>query len=483
MDYKSKKLENNIGIFLFLIGLICLIITTYIGLTKIAVWSDEIYSIALASLPFNEFIYYSVNDVHPILYYLIYRVFVHIFSFIDVATVGKIVSLIPFYFLFILSMTKIRKNFGMLAAGIFCLLIISMPQMMLYAVEVRMYSWALFFVTASYIYYYDIIQDSSIKSWIIFTLLTICSCYTHYFAVLASISIYIVLLINLIQSNKTLLKKWFISAIVVIIAYLPWIPYLLGQISKSNQFWVDPITGDKIITYIYLMFSPAKAILIFNENILPTVSGTIFLVLIVYLIYKSYSKDKFALDGLKIFLLFMFLGISISIIFHPLFHPRYMIPILGIFWLSVSIFLSKSFDNKKFFIPLLIIILIVGIIGTVYFINSQNNDLIETNDLSNQFNEALGSDNIIFFDEAIPYLKLSQFYLTGNNTCILIDSDDIPSSIENYLHDGQIQQKIHDGADVYYVDSYDSNYYQFNNTNMNLTNITTIIKYDIYKIN
>ena len=77
------------------------------------------------------------------------------------------VSLIPFYLIFILSLTKIRKNFGMLASGIFCLLIISMPQMMLYAVEVRMYSWALFFVTASFIYSYEIIHDSSIKNWII----------------------------------------------------------------------------------------------------------------------------------------------------------------------------------------------------------------------------------------------------------------------------------------------------------------------------
>ena len=87
----------------------------------------------------------------------------------------------------------------MLASGIFCLLIISMPQMMLYAVEVRMYSWALFFVTASFIYSYEIIHDSSIKNWIIFTILTICSCYTHHFAVLASISIYIILLIPIFK--------------------------------------------------------------------------------------------------------------------------------------------------------------------------------------------------------------------------------------------------------------------------------------------
>lgn len=483
MNYKNKITENNLGILLFIIGLFYLIIITCTGLTKIAVWSDEIYSIALASLPFEEFIYYAINDVHPILYYLIYRAFVFIFYFVDVAIVGKFVSIFPFYLLFILSLTKIRKNFGMLTSGIFCLLISSMPQMMLYAVEIRMYSWALFFVTASFIYSYDIIHDSRIRNWIIFTILTICSCYTHYFAVLASISIYIILLIHLFKSNKNLLKNWFISAIAVIIAYIPWIPFLLGQISNTNQYWIDPITFEKIITFIYFMFSPAKFIIRSNENILPTVSGTIFLVIILYLIYKSYSKDKFASNGLKTFLLFMFLGISISIIVNPLFHQRYMVPILGIFWLAISIMLSKNFNNKKLFIPLLIIILIFGIIGTTYFINAQNTDLIETNNLTNEFNDVLGSGNIIFFDEVIPYLKLSQFYLEGNNTYILIESDNVSASIENHLNDSQIQQKIHEGANIYYVDAYDSNYYQFNNRNMNLTNITTIIKYEIYKIN
>lgn len=204
--------EENVGKFLFFIALAYLLITTYIGLTKVGAWSDEIYSIALASIPFNDFLDFALNDVHQILYYLIFRFFVLVFSifnYTDIAGIGKFVSLFPFYLLIILSFFKVRKNFGLLTFGIFCLLISSMPQMMLYSVEIRMYSWGLFFVTASFIYCYEIIYcESNLKNWAILTILTICSCYTHYFALLASVSIYLILFIHLIKTDKSHIKNW-----------------------------------------------------------------------------------------------------------------------------------------------------------------------------------------------------------------------------------------------------------------------------------
>ena len=44
----------------------------------------------------------------------------------------------------IYAITKVRKNFGMLTAGLFCFLLPAMPKLADYTVEVRMYGWALF---------------------------------------------------------------------------------------------------------------------------------------------------------------------------------------------------------------------------------------------------------------------------------------------------------------------------------------------------
>ena len=200
-NFKNSE-EDKLGIILFIIGIIFLVITTYIGLTKIGLWYDEFYSIAFCKLSISEMIDLGSRDVHPLLYYFIFKVFLKIFAFLDAAVVGKIVSLVPIYLIGLLSITKVRKNFGYLTAGIFFLCITTMPQLMIYSVEIRMYSWGLFFVTASFIYMYDICKNPNLKNWSILTFLTICSAYTHYFSGIASFGIYLVLLIYLVKNNK-----------------------------------------------------------------------------------------------------------------------------------------------------------------------------------------------------------------------------------------------------------------------------------------
>lgn len=481
----NKKLdEKTLGMFLFAIACVYLVFTTYIGLTKIAIWSDEIYSIALASLSFSDFIKYSFSDVHPILYYLIYRLFVYIFNifnYTNVAVIGKFVSLIPMYLLFILSLTKIKKNFGMLAAGIFSLCIISMPQMMVYSVELRMYSWALFFVTASFIYAYEVVHNPNIKNWAILIILTVCSMYTHYFALLAVGCIYLVMLAHLIKNNRQLIKMWFVSAVISLFSFSLWIPQLLIQSRMNDTLWIDPISIDKIITFIYFIFSPSEFFMVSNESISPSVLGSLFVIAVICLICLTYKKNKFSSDGIKVFILFMLIGIAFSVIVTPILHPRYIIPILGVLWLSISIFLSK---NKQVFIPVLVLMLIVGCVGAVNFVNIQNNELNETITLTNEFSNTLGSGNIIFFDEPIPYLKLSQFYVNGdNNEYILINNSNVCGNIENELNISHIQEKIAHGSKVYYVDAYDKNAAEFNNSSINLTKVNSQIKYDIYQIN
>ena len=82
--------------------------------------------------------------------------------------IGRFVSLLPFYLLFIISILKLRKNFGLLATGLFTLTLISMPQMMNFAVELRMYGWGLFFITCSFILIHDLIKNNfSYFKWII----------------------------------------------------------------------------------------------------------------------------------------------------------------------------------------------------------------------------------------------------------------------------------------------------------------------------
>ena len=90
IDFKNNSSEDNLGIILFIIGIIFLLITTYTGLSKIGLWYDELYSIAFSQLPISEMLLIGPKDVHPILYYLILKLFAKILTFLDIAVGEKL---------------------------------------------------------------------------------------------------------------------------------------------------------------------------------------------------------------------------------------------------------------------------------------------------------------------------------------------------------------------------------------------------------
>lgn len=448
-DFKNRSNEDKIGIILFIIGIIFLLITTYIGLTKIGLWYDELYSIAFAQLPISDMLEIGPKDVHPILYYLIFKTFIKIFTFMDIGVIGKIVSLIPIYLIGLLSITKVKKNFGYLTAGIFFLCIASMPQLMIYSVEVRMYSWGLFFVTASLIYSYEIIKNPNLKNWAILTILTIGSAYTHYFSAIASFSIYMLLLIYLFKNNKNQIKYWFLSAIISVIVFLPWTFIVLNQMATyESGFWINPITINTIISYVYFVLSPATFFIQANELVSPTILGTIVLLMFLYLIYKV--RDEFAVASIIAFILVPTIGVLLSIAMQPCFHHRFLIPSLGCLWLGFSILLAKIYENKKLFYIFLAIILIVGVVGCVNFINIQTQDATDTQAEMASLNESLGSRNIIFTDFFPTYFELQGYLLPDNHYLCFID--DVGSHIKEALKDPGIEAEMKSGSPVYYID-------------------------------
>ena len=448
-EFKSNSNEDNLGIILFLIGLVFLAVTTYIGLTKIGLWYDELYSIAFAQLPVSEMLDLGPKDVHPLLYYFIFKVFTKIFTFLDLAVVGRIVSLVPIYLIGILTILKVRKNFGWLTAGIFFLCITSMPQLMLYSVEIRMYSWGLFFVTASFIYLYDVCKNPNLKNWIILTVLSICSAYTHYFSAVASFGLYIVLLAYLFKNNKEEIKYWFVSALIIVIAFVPWAFIVLGQIANiESNYWIDPIGLKTLVSYVYFVLSPADIFIQGNYLVSPTVLGSVMLIIFIYLIYRV--RDEYAIGGIIAFLIVPVIGVLISQLTHPFFHQRFLVPALGCLWLSFSVLLAKIYDDKKIFYVILAVVLIVGVVGCVNFINIQTQDAIDTQTELDSLHSVVGEGNVVFNDFFPTYFELQGYMLKNNHHLCFID--DVGSHIKEALNDNGIKAEIAHGSKVFYID-------------------------------
>lgn len=148
----NKKMKNSIGIFFSIIGIIILLYVSYFGLSHQGITYDEIFSMWVASLPYNEFWTAIIQDVHPPLYYLIYKAFIiifNLFNFNNEYVIGEIVSLVPIYLLIILSYFKLKENFGILTTGLFIFSLVTMPLITYQFLNIRMN------VHMGFIFYYS----------------------------------------------------------------------------------------------------------------------------------------------------------------------------------------------------------------------------------------------------------------------------------------------------------------------------------------
>lgn len=290
------------------------------------VWDDEICSLITANNSYRELIRITALDVHPPLYYIILKIFsefiVCILTLKSYAIAGKLVSIIPVVLLLIYNRFAIRKIYGKYVEGCFALLIAGTFQIMLYSVEIRMYSWALLFVTLAFLKAMDALRTHDCRSWIGFTLFSILAAYTHIYAFIAAGYLYLYTLWALIRGNKedraTGFKKWICSALVAGAAYAPWILVIFNQTKtiSGDGYWIPPVTITSFVGYINFLFG--------RLSLIPIA------VLAIYVWYRN-AKEGIPQEiktGLFVSLATVSTGTLVSIILFPVFVPRYILPLL-----------------------------------------------------------------------------------------------------------------------------------------------------------
>ncbi len=490
---KDKEIETkNIISFILYSAFVFMVIVTITKLFNKTVWADEVCSLSMLKHSYLDIIKLQINDVHPPLYYLMFKAFyeiVTIFVKINPIILGKIFSIIPLFILTIFALTKIRKNFGNVTCSLFLLFIIGMPNMINYYLEIRMYSWAMCFVTVAFIYLYDILKLKNNKSWILFVIFSILAAYTHLYACLAVGLMYLFLFIYfIINKDMKSLKKWFIYGILTIILYIPWALPLLNQIGiVKDGFWISEITFKTCLDYIRFVFFTELGDR-FSKNFF----SISLIILVLYLLIKNIKEKNidekvYSYMGIMVLTLTVGIGIIVSIIKVPVFISRYMFPALGCFWLVVSIMLAKYIkaDWKKaliLFIPLLI--------TTNYFRNFAMHEVQLETEL-NKFNESikiLKEDNIILTN--YNHIQLLFAYFEPNKTFYLYGGDDnqmihdLFGNLKGNISINDIKNYLRKGKKVYFADNkYNTTRFQNEIVNNNLNyNLVDNFKMDYYNI-
>lgn len=412
------------------------------------IWLDEIYTISEITVPYLELLQVLTTDVHPPLYFIGLKVFCDIFGY-DII-VMHIFSLLAILGMMILGLFPVRHAFGEKTSLFFMFLCLTMPCMMWYSNEIRMYSWAMFFVTACCMSAVRVIQTGKLTAWICFTLSGIAAAYTHNYALMGTGLIALFLGIYLWWKKRDDIKKWILSSTIIGIAYLPWFLILLGQVSDVNDgFWIT-------FSFRSLLEIPSGIFTLHSQFILFNAAFIGFIGLVsLYFMYKLFmtktweDKEWIALGCVLVISIILVFTIGYSVIIQPVVQARYIMTLFGLGILFFSIMLS-SIQNIKFLV-IFICIMIVGT-GVGYcsnYIAEYNTDMIDAISL---IDETIPQDAIFIYDEGhafgvVGYYIPQRTHLTvttaegvishNNAYPRLLNGDAVtPENISNILENG-----------------------------------------------
>jgi uncharacterized membrane protein len=284
----------------------------------------------------------SVADVHPPFYYLVLKLFKFMFG--DSIFVMKLTSVLPVVLTMIFMTIFLKKEFSDKAVILFLLCFTVSESIVYYSIEIRMYSWGLFFITMAALSAWYIITTGKITWWLVFLLCAEGAAYTQYYAAILAAIGYLLLSLYIIKHDRKQILKVVTVGAAAVLLYLPWLPVLVSQFTGiANDWWLKSITLSSVVGWVVTVFSVGNKIVTLLFFIL-------FCAVFVHFCTKKHKtvKDWFAFGSLCSIIMFAVFGILISVLIRPLFIARYLIPACGLVWLFFAIECS-TVSNKRIF--------------------------------------------------------------------------------------------------------------------------------------
>lgn len=363
------------------------------------IWYDELFTVSMAEHSYGELVRFTAADVHPPLYYIIVKIFSELCKLImpEAGTVipAKLVSVLPYVLLLLYSVTWIRKRWGIFTGGLFFFCVTAMPQLPAYTVEVRMYGWALFFVTAAFWHAHGCLMTELAAGTglaagkksvagkdmaagkespggaeigtgagcgryfhgAVFVLYSLAAAYTQYFAAVAVGMVYLYLLFMFLCRDRSRLREWLCYVGVSAVGYAPWLFALARQIGAVREnYWILPLTWRSLGGCVKFLMKP-----VFMNDVVNTVLAVVlfgaYAAVVGYSVFfefvsKNREKEKklshnvreiqenrasCILAGVGVLAGVVAFGFAVSILLRPIFVYRYMVPAMGCFWFSFAL--------------------------------------------------------------------------------------------------------------------------------------------------
>ena len=516
MNRKYKTPGRDILGYLFLAISVIMLCKSLMLCFSSDIWYDELFTVGMIEHSCGDLIAFTARDVHPPLYYCIVKFFVELCKLIwtqaNPVVTAKVVSVLPYFILLIYSVTFMRRRFGIFTGGLFLFCVTAMPQLSAYTVEVRMYSWALLFVTAAFIHAYGTVtaqsgaaSTQSVDGWKmtacarahmrqIHAAALVCyglaAAYTQYFACVAVVMVYLYVLVVFIRQDRQRIKEWLFWVVLSSVGYAPWLYALFRQITAVREnYWILPLTWRSLGGCVKFIMKPA-----FTNEVLSIILAVVMFVMYVSVFacqacklyhygrekhrklvndgenkeqYKEQETEQkqldhfgFAVAGVLVSVGLVLFGFIASALVRPIFVYRYMIPALGCFWLGFAVCTNMLFtERRRLFMAVITIgILIIGLRDYRAFMGEEEYKIRLMQETETALSSIAAEDIVIYnFDQVQAvtsyYLTTDSYLWCGTPETLIQEIIRPYGTVEQTA---QIQTWIEEGRTVWFIGSFNS---------------------------
>jgi hypothetical protein len=417
----------EILLVLFLLTGVCII-----AASNDSIWSDEVVSMRYIRYSFMDYMKTAIfREAHPPLKDFFNRVWAYFFT--DSRFSMKFLSIVPTVLAMIFGGYFLRTKFSDKSAVIYLLSLCASTTVLHQSVELRMYSWAFFFVTMTAISSYYCLENRRFRNWLIFIFFAECCAYTYYWAAFLAGLIYCFLLLYIVLYDRAQIKKVLFTAVCAIILYSPWAIVVFLSLKRVDNTigWIPRPTLNSLFHFLkYPFYSGSWD---FRNVFLFIFIITCIIFLIKYvksIIFEKCPKKYFYSMTLiscpALLLVFMF---TVSFFIKPIIIDRYLYPSHGLLYLFFAITVSsipKRLSNMGCFLLLWISILSMG---------TKFNDEYMQNEEHEKFmafwNSNINVEDTIIYDENISgHIPNVINYLFPQNKNIIRSYDQLSSMEE-----------------------------------------------------
>ena len=327
-----------------------------------SLWYDETVSAFLAGQSPLELITHTARDIHPPGYYLLLHYWANV--------AGNSEFALAFFSLFfgvlIIPLTYsvarylVSSNVALWAT----LLVVISPFNIWYSQEVRMYTLgaALGLVaTFCVISAYSAPLSMARRYWIGYAVASVIGLYTLYYFAFLLIVLNLFLLVYMLRPKLKLeiLKSWLLANILLLVAYLPWIPIAWRQATNPP---VPPWRSAPAFASVILESWSALSL---GQSVEPGVVWPILVLVLILFALGLYYLNSYAYQPIKVNQLLLVYTYGPLLIIYllsfitPLYHMRYIFTYSPAFYILLGAGLAWLVTRTHFWIALVAISVLV----------------------------------------------------------------------------------------------------------------------------